>query len=118
MDERLRRVIERLSNRLSERPRLPDLAREAGVSVRLLELLFKSHTGRTFVVFYRELRMKAARDLLARTNQPVKEIAARLGYRAVEVFCRDFRRTSGQTPLEYRAAVRKVRLQKTSIKTC
>jgi AraC-like DNA-binding protein len=112
MDERLDRVIEGLSNRLCERPRLTRLAREAGISVRLLEFLFLRDTGRPFVVFYRELRMKAARELLRRTNQPVKEIASRLGYRAAEVFCRDFKRTTGVTAIEFRLRSRKGSLRK------
>ena len=106
MDPRLIRVIEMLTSNPSERLRLPELADRAGISVRMLELLFTTHTGRPFATYYRELRMALAKDLLAKTNKPVKVIASRLGYKAVEVFCRDFKRVCGCTALEYRARSR------------
>jgi transcriptional regulator GlxA family with amidase domain len=107
MDARLIRVIEFLSSNPSERPRLPELAKRAGISVRMLELLFKTHTGKPFATYYRDLRITLAMDLLARTNKPIKVISSRLGYKAVEVFCRDFKRVAGCTALEYRAHNRK-----------
>jgi transcriptional regulator GlxA family with amidase domain len=115
MDSRLIRLIERLASNPSERPRLPELAREFGMSVRMLELLFTKHTGKPFTTYYRELRIRLAKELLARSCKPVKVIALRLGYKAVEVFCRDFKRECGCTALEYRVRSRKERLQKKSI---
>jgi transcriptional regulator GlxA family with amidase domain len=104
MDPRLTRAVEIITSDPSERPRLPELAKRAGVSVRMLELLFKTQAGKPFAAYYRELRMALAKDLLARTNKPVKVISSRLGYKAVEVFCRDFKRVCGCTPLEFRVA--------------
>ena len=115
MDSRLIRVIERLASSPAERPRLPELAKEIGMSVRMLELLFTTHTGKAFSAYYRELRITLAKELLARTCKPVKVIASRLGYKAVEVFCRDFKRECGCTALEYRSRFPKERLQKKSI---
>jgi transcriptional regulator GlxA family with amidase domain len=108
MDHRLFHAIEILSSNLSERLRLPALARLIGISVRMLELLFKTQPGRPFATYYRELRITFAKDFLARTDKPVKVISSRLGYKAVEVFCRDFKRVCGCTALEYRARSRKV----------
>ena len=115
MDPRLHRVIERLLNNPSERPRLPELAKEAGMSIRMLELLFKSETRLSFALYYRQLRIARAKDQLTKTNKPVKVISSRLGYKTVEVFCRDFKRVCGCTALEYRAHSRKALLQKKSI---
>ena len=107
MDTRLKCVIERLVSDLSKRPRLPALAEEAGISVRMLELLFRTQTGKPFSVFYRELRIAIAEKLLSRTDDAVKQIAAQLGYRAVEVFCRDFKRVAGCSAIEFRHRIRK-----------
>ena len=106
MDSRLNRVIERLLNHPAERPRLPKLAKEARVSVRMLELLFLKHTGMPFSAYYRKQRVSQAQELLRRTSKPVKVISSSLGYRAVEVFCRDFKRECGCTALEYRRCCR------------
>ena len=115
MDPRLIRVIETLSSNPSERPRLPELAKQIGISVRMLELLFTTHTGKPFATYYRDLRITLAKDLLSRTDKPVKVISSRLGYKAVEIFCRDFKRVCGCTALEYRTRSRKVLLQNKSI---
>lgn len=117
MDPRLVRVIERLASHLAERPRLAELAKQAGISVRMLELLFQTHLGKSYTTFYRELRVALAKEQLARTNRLVKDISSRLGYRAVEVFCRDFKRVCGQTALEYRRRSRQEKLRKKSIES-
>ncbi len=115
MDTRLSRVMERLVTDLSKRPRLPALAKEAGISIRQLELLFHTQTGKPFSAFYRELRMAHAQQALAMTDDLVKQVAAQLGYRTVAVFCRDFKRVVGCTAMEFRRHIRKGRLQKKSI---
>ena len=106
MDSRLARVMEKIASDPSQRYRLPKLAKEAGLSIRMLELLFVKHSGMPFTAYYRKQRIALAKDLLRRTSKPVKVISSRLGYRAVEVFCRDFRRESGCTALEYRRRCR------------
>jgi transcriptional regulator GlxA family with amidase domain len=115
VDSRLIRAIEIISGNASSRVQLPQLAREIGVSVRMLEHLFKTHTGRPFVRYYRDLRITLAKDLLANTNEPVKVISCILGYKAVEVFCRDFKRVCGRTPLGFRRFRRQAHLQNKSI---
>jgi len=115
MDPRLIGAIEILSSSPSERLHLPELAKRVGLSIRMLELLFKTHTGKPFAIYYRDLRMTLAKDLLAKTHKPVKVISSRLGYRAVEVFCRDFKRVCGCTALEFRRRSRKGLLQNKSI---
>jgi transcriptional regulator GlxA family with amidase domain len=115
MDVRLNSVIERLSSRPSERPHLRNLARQLRIGVRTLESLFKAHTGQPFTTFCRALRISRAKSLLAETDEPVKVIAFTLGYTAVEVFCRDFKRLSGCTAVEYRLRSRQQSLQKKSI---
>jgi transcriptional regulator GlxA family with amidase domain len=115
VDSRLIRAIETLSSDPSQRMRLPELARQTGLSVRMLELLFQIHTEKTFSHYYRDLRIAIAKDMLANTDEPVKVISPSLGYKAVEVFCRDFKRVCGHTPLEFRRRCRQVSLQNKSI---
>ena len=115
MDVRLSEVIQRLSSNPCERPHLQSLARQMRIGVRTLELLFKTQTGRPYFSYYRELRLAQAKRLLSETENPVKVIAFDLGYRAVESFCRDFKRSTGCTAVEYRLRVRDDSLQKMSI---
>lgn len=106
MDPRLAQAIEIISTNLQRRVSLPELATRVGLGPRRLELLFKSGTGLPFVSYYRKLRMERACDFLQASAKPVKEIAADLGYKAPEVFCRDFKMSQGATPTQF-AAMRK-----------
>ena len=102
MDHRLEQIIKKLSDNPHRRFRLSALAREVRLTERRVEQLFKTEMGTTFVAYYRWLRMRCARKLLRDTGKPIKEVASDLGYRAVEVFCRDFKRAHGCTAGEFR----------------
>jgi transcriptional regulator GlxA family with amidase domain len=52
--------------------------------------------------YYLRLKMETARYLLYATVEPVKSIAARLGFWDEFHFSRTFRRLSGVSPREYR----------------
>ena len=49
-----------------------------------------------------EVRLERARDLLYRTDRPVKQVAAAVGYRNEKSFGRAFRAWAGVTPGEFR----------------
>jgi len=82
-------------------------ATELGLTTRRVQSLFSEKTGMTFVSFFRDLRIRRAEKLLAKTPQQIKEISALLGYQNVESFCRDFRLVSGCTAGEFRRHFRK-----------
>ena len=49
-----------------------------------------------------EMRIDAAKRLLVSTVLPIKDIAARTGFRSVSYFTRAFGAASGQSPAAYR----------------
>jgi len=51
-----------------------------------------------------EVRSERAKDLLLRSRQPVKQVAAAAGFRSEKSFIRAFREWTGQTPAEFRKA--------------
>lgn len=61
--------------------------------------------GTTYQALLDDSRAQTARQLLHDTTSPVARIAASLGYRDASVFTRAFRRWTGLTPREFRAAV-------------
>ncbi len=67
-----------------------------------LERLMRQHTGQPVTAHLRAVRMLAARQLLAGSLLTVKEIAAKSGYGSTSALSRDFKRTSGVSPLEWR----------------
>ncbi|MBO1900949.1 helix-turn-helix transcriptional regulator [Leucobacter weissii] len=63
---------------------------------------FRTAFGRSPAGYVAEVRMRAAKDLLAR-GRGVSEVSRELGYRSDEGFSRAFRRHTGVTPSAWRA---------------
>ena len=66
--------------------------------------LFTDRMGMPPMRYYSRLKIEAARAMLSSTNLRVQEIADKLGYENQFGFARAFRRVSGMSPTQYRAA--------------
>jgi AraC-like DNA-binding protein len=96
------RAKKTMDTRYAEIRRQPEIARECGVDVNYLNLLFRRETGKTLYDYYTGIRMEHAKHLLETTSKPASEIAAMTGYRNANTFYRTFRRQEGIPPAEYR----------------
>lgn len=98
--------LEKTLARLSATDRPPvnyvRLAGEVGLSGSKLRRQFKLATGVSLHAYALQCRISAARALLADGELPIKDIAARLGYRDAYFFSRQFRQLSGMPPAAYR----------------
>ena len=79
-----------------------DVAREIATSRRQLQRVIAEVGGTTFGQLLARARMAAAERLLHDRSLPVKEVAARVGYRQPAQFAKSFRVRYGATPREYR----------------
>lgn len=95
-----------LTQRLSEKVAISDLASELGVSHRTLDRRFQSATGQSPRTWLRRRRISQAKDLLRHSNLPVTEVAWQVGLQDASHFGRMFREQVGMTPAGYREAVR------------
>jgi LacI family transcriptional regulator len=83
---------------------LAAILRHAKVSRATLDRQFLKHLGHTAKAEITRVRVQHARELLAMTDLPLKQIARRVGFKYVETMCRLLRRATNQTPSEYRRA--------------
>ena len=83
-----------------------DILQKVPVSRRSLERLFRQAFGRTPGEELRRLRMARCRDLLARTDLSIPEVAKSCGFATGEHLATLFKREHGVTPLKYRTRVR------------
>lgn len=81
---------------------VPQVARAAGVSRRVLEKRFQRSLRRSALAEIRRVRVAQLCHLLAATNQPISQIAFTLGFAGPEHLARYFRRELRMTPLAYR----------------
>ena len=79
-----------------------DLARRVACSPRQLRRAFAEITGTTVRTFVTDVRLSNAKQLLATTDMPVKEIARRVGYSRANAFTKAFRRLHGESPSDFR----------------
>lgn len=102
-DPRLIRFEQIVRASLTRPPRLPDLAREMGISERHLQRLCRQATGLSAHGFIDQIRLREACRLLAYTRMQVQEVGFALGFDDPAYFARAFRRGTGLSPAAYRA---------------
>lgn len=98
----LAEVFTVIDRRRGEPLSLRDVADELGVTPGHLTTVVRRRTGRTVQEWIIERRMAEARGLLAETELSVAEIARRVGISDPGYFSRQFRRTHGASPREWR----------------
>jgi AraC family transcriptional regulator len=103
--ERLKRVREYIEAHLDDRLTLTDLAGVACLSPYHFSRSFKQAIGVGPQRYVMQRRLERAKALMRRTNQPLAEIAQRVGFADQSHLTSIFRRETGVTPGRYRAAL-------------
>jgi AraC-like DNA-binding protein len=81
---------------------LHDIAHAAEWSVSHLHVRFREHLGESPHQYLTKRRMIAAKERLAASNDPIKQISHACGFTHVAAFCAAFKKYSRMTPVEYR----------------
>ena len=99
-------IIDRAKEYINENFRrdisLDDVSREVDISPYYFSKLFKQETGKNFIEYLTEIRLKNARELLQDSRLSIKEICAQSGYSDPNYFSRIFKKYEGVTPSEFR----------------
>ncbi|MZQ86350.1 response regulator [Paenibacillus sp. 5J-6] len=72
------------------------------LSTSYFSLIFKNHTGETFIGYLTRIRVEKAKELLKCTDLKTYEIANRTGYLDPHYFNLIFKKATGMTPTVYR----------------
>ncbi|MDQ1706017.1 MAG: AraC family transcriptional regulator, transcriptional activator FtrA [Frankiaceae bacterium] len=88
--------------RLEEPLTLPDLARQANVSVRTLVRRFAAATGTTPLQWLLTQRVRRAQHLLESSDEPVERVASLAGFGTAANLRQHFTRIVGVPPMQYR----------------
>jgi AraC family transcriptional regulator, glycine betaine-responsive activator len=95
-------IIEKMEENLED-PLSPSLlAKQAGLSTRQLERLFRRYLDRSPKRYYLELRLKKARSLLLQTDLSVINVALACGFSSPSHFSKCYRAFYGRTPYRER----------------
>ncbi len=83
-----------------------DIAEELHFNPQYLMRTFKAKTGMSIMEYIIQARVTTAKRILRETELPVKIVADMTGYADYAYFTRVFRKSTGQSPTEYRNAHR------------
>ncbi|WP_086740160.1 AraC family transcriptional regulator [Erythrobacter colymbi] len=97
-----RRVRDYLHTHYARDTSLSELAALVGLSPFHFTRMFKQSTGVAPYAYLRALRVEQAQALLAASDLPVTEVAARVGYDTPQAFARMFRAEVGTSPSRWR----------------
>jgi len=79
-----------------------ELATIAGMTPRTFRRQFRAVMGMSPLEYVIECRVSHAKEMLGRTELPIKQIAQQLGYQDVFFFTRQFRQSTGVAPAAFR----------------
>lgn len=100
--EPVRRAIALLNDHIEDTISIAEVADRMNMSQRQLERRFKSATGQSPSVYYRTMRMKAARQLVRFSTLPITEIAIEVGCTNASQLSKNYRSVFGLSPFEDR----------------
>src|SRR5690606_5785653 len=87
-----------IRDRLTNPPRINELAALLGVSERRITAAFKANVGMSVFEYIRSERMRKAARLLVQTDLHMLDIVAEVGYSSAANFSTAFRQYWGKTP--------------------
>ena len=102
LPEGLVRAIQHIRNHFRQELRMDDVARRAGLSLRLMQIQFRRETGQSPTELQTECRLEHARKLLLQSAMPVGEIAEACGFASASAFTQFFTRLNGAPPRAFR----------------
>ncbi|MDW2797111.1 response regulator [Clostridium boliviensis] len=82
--------------------KLEELAKNTGFSYTYFSSLFKKETGKTLTEYIQMVRIESAKKLLTEKERSISEVAELAGYNDIKFFTRQFKKTLGVSPNEYR----------------
>src|SRR5436305_8838290 len=95
-------AVEIIEREYPDELELDDVARRLATSRRQLQRAFAEAGDTTFRTHLAHVRMRKALEMLREGSLPVREVAARVGYRQAAQFAKTFRRHHGRPPSTFR----------------
>lgn len=101
-EQKIRQAIDYIRENYDKDLNMAVVSNHISMNYSMFSYLFKEYTGSNFVNYLKNIRMDAAKKLLAETDMHVNEISAKVGYENEKHFMKIFKAALGVSPSEYR----------------
>ncbi|WP_405117813.1 AraC family transcriptional regulator [Paenibacillus sp. FSL H8-0317] len=101
MEARLHSTIQYVDDHYAEEITVQKLARLAEIRPVQYTTLFRQLTGHKPLDYVNHVRIKHAKDWLRKSDEPLRDIASRVGFKDEYYFSRRFRQMTGLSPRQY-----------------
>lgn len=98
----LKKIISYINEHTKENISIDEISSAVEISIPHIHFLFKKHLNDTPHHYLVMRRFQEARNYLATTNIPIKQICSMCGFVSLENFCRNFKKYTKMTPSQYR----------------
>ncbi|MET3548735.1 two-component system response regulator YesN [Paenibacillus favisporus] len=98
------RAIAYIHDHLDQSLSLQQVAKHVHMNPNYFSELFKRETGRNYLEYVTQAKLRKAMRLLRETPAKISEVAGEIGYEDLKYFNRLFKKFTGLTPSEYRAS--------------
>jgi len=105
----IREAIRLFETHVEDPLRIPDVAAAVGLSGRHFERTFKRETGQSPLRYYHHMRLMKARQRVLYSNDPLREIAASVGYMTSSPMIRHYTEFFGVSPRDERRLTQTMR---------
>lgn len=96
------KITEYLNEHIEEQITLDVITKKFAINRNKLNALFMKHSSMTCMNYLQKLRIDLAKILLSKTEIPINEVSARVGFPDPNYFTKFFKKTTGMTPSQYR----------------
>lgn len=110
MEARLHSTIQYVDDHYAEEITVQKLARLAEIRPVQYTSLFRQLTGHKPLDYVNHVRIKHAKDWLRKSDEPLRDIASRVGFKDEYYFSRRFRQMTGLSPRQYDRSIQQQRL--------
>lgn len=96
------KAIKYMKNCIADSVTTKEIAQSTGVTEKQLNHYFVRYTNQTAYAYWKEMRLKKAKELLLHTTLTITEIAGNMGWQNPSKFSEAFKKRYGITPKNYR----------------
>jgi len=104
-EDMTKKIISYLLSNITENISFEDVCRYSCISKTNLKVIFKEHTGKSVMEYYKNLKIEEIKTMIREGQHNFTEISKILGYSSIHYFSRHFKKATDMTPTQYASSV-------------